>query len=131
MSPTGYDEIERLSRVFEKAPYPIFICDPRGELVFANGAATEIYSNLHKSPSIQQWTSIARLREAETGDLLPTDRYPIARALRGEIVSGLVVDVQNLSTKRNYRISIDSHPVYASDGKLIGAVSVHRLIKEN
>jgi hypothetical protein len=125
MSRSEENELEQMGRVFEQAPYPVFICDTRAELVFANSAAHQLYSSLHKAPHIRQWTSIAELRYPQTGVVLDRYDYPMARALRGEIVSNAVFEVLHLSTQVKQKISIDAHPVYSASGELLGAVSVH------
>ena len=104
---------------------PVFLVNPKGDLLFYNEAAEEIlgqrYDETGELP-IEQWGTMFTPRDAD-GALIPADDLPLVRALRtcrpahGRFfITG---------TDRVHReISVTAFPLIGPHDKCIGAVAI-------
>ena len=118
--------IDKLASLLDTAPYGVIIGDPQGRMIFINKFAVQLYGQIHKSKSPQDWPKHAQAYA--NGKKLLASEYPLFRALRGEIISEMELDVMGHDTGNRFDIVVNAHPLH-EEGALIGAMSIHRLVK--
>jgi len=118
--------IDKLASLLDTAPYAVIIGDPKGRMLFINKFAMQLYGDIHKSKSPQDWPTHATA--FSNGEKLKPNDYPLIRALKGELVSEMELDVVGHDTGKRFVIAVTAHPLH-EDGELIGAMSIHRLVK--
>ena len=119
--------IDKLASLLDTAPYGVIIGDPQGRMIFINKFAVQLYGQIHKSKSPQDWPKHAQAYSQ--GKKLVASEYPLYRALRGEIISEMELEIMGHDTGNRFVIAVNAHPLQ-EDGELIGAMSIHRLIKK-
>jgi PAS domain S-box-containing protein len=109
-------ERARLAALVRQIPAGLVIVDAAGELVTANDEALRIVG------TDDMKTVAARSRRTD-GSQYVADEWPLARSLRGELVSGERIE---LDTDEGSRLVVDvsSSPVDDQAGRMIGAVCV-------
>ncbi len=102
----------------------VLIYNPSGEIIRANAAIKRMLGYLPKDFERPLIERSALLRpEKRDGKPFPTEEDPSLRALRGEKVSGVIVAFHP-SPDRTVWVSISAAPIRASDGTLLGAISI-------
>jgi PAS domain S-box-containing protein len=117
--------------ILDAASDGLIVHDRRGAVVWLNATARALLG-LDALPEYQQLPMRAQVRllhlRDEDGHPLPTRRWPLARVLRGETLTGAqAVDllVRRLDG-RDMWVSVSSAPIRDGEGQIIGAVSVFR-----
>ncbi len=118
--------IDKLASLLDTAPYGVIIGDPKGRMLFINKFAIQLYGQIHKSKTPQDWPSHAEAF-SKGHRLMPND-YPLFRALQGETVTDMELDIIGHDTGNRFVIAVTAHPLH-EDGELIGAMSIHRLVR--
>lgn len=118
--------IDKLASLLDSAPYGVIIGDTGGRMLFINKFAIQLYGQIHKSKSPKDWPTHAQAYS--NGRKLGAHEYPLSRALRGELVSEMELDIVGHDTGKRFVIAVNAHPLN-EDGELIGAMSIHRLVK--
>ncbi|MHB1134862.1 MAG: PAS domain S-box protein [Chloroflexota bacterium] len=102
------------------------IFDPQGNTLMMNEATLRImgYGPAHLTMSF--WERVS-LQDPRSGDSTPVDLkdMPLARALRGETVSGHELRFRRLADGEDVLVSATASPIRAADGTLLGAVVTH------
>ena len=126
------DRAQRLQTILETMADGVAVYDAEGRPVQVNRAYRELYA-LERGPagfeslSALDRARLLHLRDAVTGAPLPVERVPIARALRGEVVTGPEADVLlRAFDGRELVVNTSAVPMREPDGRIIGAVSVLR-----
>jgi len=122
--------------MFEAMADGIFICDRAGKVVRMNAAYRAImtFGAAHEracpSYSLQERMLRIDMRD-EHGQPLPREQWPIARILRGEVLSGAQPDVMiRTDDGRDVLLNVSGAPMYDDKGALIGGVCVCRDVTE-
>jgi PAS domain S-box-containing protein len=124
-----------LEVIFETMVDGIFVYDTEGRIMRTNSAGRRLF-NLDTYPelcSLTQRERIPRYRVCfEHDEHLPPERWPLARMLRGEVLSDPnAVDVHYyMIDGREVEGSITGSPLRDTDGRIIGAVMVLRDLTE-
>ncbi len=112
----------QLEAIFEAAPVMIALFDAQGTSTQLNQLSKESVGpgrggeTLAEIPKIYQPSRL-------TGERVPVEELPVARALRGEVVTGLEVITHDPSDGERFLL-IGSAPFYNAAGQVEGAVSV-------
>ena len=134
-APTSAEELRHqtvaLVASFEALSDAVTVFDAHGHLLHANAAARALFELDARADALDQEPgALARLlmlRDAQ-GEPLPDDRMPVARVLRGAMLSEESgQDV--LYRQRNGEdrlVTITGNPLRAAGGRVIGAVTVAR-----
>jgi PAS domain S-box-containing protein len=102
----------------------LVVFDPEGNLIDMNRASLAIYGfqsvgmlrrHLHTFPELFELTDL-------TGNLVPLEAWPISRALKGEVVTGMELCVRRLDNGNQWVASYSSTPVYDGDGRILLAL---------
>ena len=128
MDAAHIDALEHVGKVFDAAPYPVFICDTKANIIYANRVALGVYESLNKKTTPQQWPSVTELYDNDDKPI-PARSYPMMRAIAGEIISDEQYWVVIRNTKERFKINVDAHPIRDDHGKIIGALSLHRVTR--
>jgi PAS domain S-box-containing protein len=130
------DRAQRLQTILETMTDGVAMYDAEGRPVQVNRAYRELYA-LERGPagfeslSALDRARLLHLRDAVTGAPLPLERVPIARALRGEVVTGPEADMLlRAFDGRELVVNASAVPMREPDGRIIGIVSVLRDLTE-
>ena len=101
----------------------LIIYGPAGEIVRMNATAEEVlgYSPDERTKPLKERAELIRV-ETTDGEPFPAEDLPVARALRGETVQGVIKAVHP-RPDRTVWLSVSSAPIRAADGRLLGAVT--------
>ena len=118
----------RLSAILEQLPVGVGVLNPEGRFTLSNTVLRNYIPKVlpSKDPSrIDRW----RAMDAD-GRPIPPERWPGARALRGEAVSPGVEFVYTADDGRELRMLESTAPFRAEDDEIIGAIAVVQDITE-
>ncbi len=123
---------QRLQTILETMADGVAVYDAQGRPVQMNRAYRELYA-LERAPagfeslSALDRARLLHLRDAVTGAPLPLERVPIARALRGELVTGPEADLLlRTFDGRELEVNASAVPMREPDGRIVGTMSVLR-----
>ena len=122
-----------LHTILETTPDGVAVSGTDGRLIQANRAFRELLA-ADRQPQFDAGSFADRaplldFRNPATGEPLPLERHPVARALRGEVVTGPEADVRLRALDgRELEANITAAPLRdrEPDGRIVGAVSVLR-----
>lgn len=139
LAQAGYAEAEarasELAATFATMTDGIFVSDREGGRVRSNQAFRQLLG-LDLRPDSEEIPLAERgalldIRDAQ-GQLVPTERLPIVRILRGEVLHGpTAVDLTMRALDgRAVEVNVTGAPVRTTDGGIVGAVAVYRDVTE-
>ena len=122
-----------LHTILETIADGVAVSGTDGRLIQANRAFRELLA-ADRQPQFDAMSFADRaplldFRNPATGEPLPLERHPVARALRGEVVTGPEADVRLRALDgRELEANISAAPLRdrEPDGRIVGAVSVLR-----
>ncbi|HSJ52795.1 MAG TPA: PAS domain S-box protein, partial [Anaerolineae bacterium] len=101
----------------------VILYGPDAHIVRANPAARALFPMQRRPPANTLAEHVPWLTPVyENGEPIPYDQLPAVRALRGEVVRGLIVGIE-LPSRPLLWLSSSAAPVYGPGGDLLGAVS--------
>jgi PAS domain S-box-containing protein len=116
---------EELAAVLEQLPSGVVVVDQQGRPLLTNHAARELLGGLSSgSRSLIDPPVAAELREADSGRRASHDSTPLARALRGELVTGEEYFMAHAEDAEAVRLRVSGIPLRTTSGAITGAVSV-------
>ena len=121
---------EVLESAIHDLPYGIMISDGNGKILCFNAAAQRILDleALDVCPGDRSRVYGCFLRDTVTP--LPSDQLPLARALRGEVVTDIEIFIRNENASPGVWISASAAPWRDEDGVVSGGVVVFRDITD-
>jgi signal transduction histidine kinase len=126
-------EIERKQRMLQaaidKLPDGVVVADSDGQVRAANRAALAYgapASGLTAGSDVSDFASAWRCTPTAGGPQLLVDAFPLAKALRGEVVTDAELTVHGLSGEPGRPVRVSAHPILAEGQKVVGAVMVTR-----
>lgn len=129
------ERASQLEAIFNAMTDTVILYNAEGDVVRANRAAHELFE-AGQRPEIMSWNLEARgtaIRATDaSGAVVPPERWPLVRVLRGEILTGgsamdLFIDIPS---RPDACFSFEGAPVRDADGQIIGAVLVVRDVTE-
>ena len=117
-------ERERMRAILENLNEGIIIAAPDGAVLLMNRAAQEMYgfdSAADQPIHCRDLFAVVDAADASTAVLSATER-PLARAVRGEVFSGVETLLRNRRTGKKWIASCGSTPVHSPAGELLLAV---------
>jgi PAS domain S-box-containing protein len=111
----------RLEVVVENLSEGLIIADPAGDFLHWNPAALRMLGYANPEEGRQHQREFARFFEVSTldGELLPPERWPLARVRRGESIQGLEVHVR--------RLDGDWERIFSYSGARVQTAEAHTL----
>jgi PAS domain S-box-containing protein len=120
----------RLDTIIDAIPDSLTIYDAEGRRIQQNRVAREIGPQANPPLTLGQIVSQLATRRA-SGDLLPLEELPLARALRGEVVVGAELLYRVPVKQQDRLVAISAAPLYSPSGKTIeGAVAITHDLSE-
>jgi diguanylate cyclase (GGDEF)-like protein/PAS domain S-box-containing protein len=114
---------ERLNReILSGLQEGVFVVDTEARLVVANEAAAELVGVPLAELAEKPLSAVPVDLLDDRGHLLPTERLPLMRALRGEEVTGMVVRVVRRDGSLLW-VEVHANPLVDGEGVLYGAVA--------
>jgi PAS domain S-box-containing protein len=114
---------------FEQTPEGIVICDAQGRFIFANRAARQLADAEVLGTEVREGTAVWGRWLDHKGQPLPLEKWPIIRALRGEVVPGEEVCKLQADGSRTC-IMLAAAPVRDANGAIVGAVATSSDVTE-
>lgn len=117
------DEQNRLlNEVVSQLDVGICCAAPNGHLVYVNAAAQRLFLGSSRSGVTPRgWASAFGLIDPTTGQPFRLERIPLFRALQGEWVKDVEIEVRT-PTVLGKVIAVTAHPLIAASGENLGAV---------
>ncbi|TSC24660.1 PAS domain S-box protein [Corallococcus sp. Z5C101001] len=113
-----------LESVFASMGEGVIVADEHQRFVFMNPAAEHILGMGPPDVPVSQWSERYGLYLPDQVTRYPSERLPIARAIRGESVSRTEVFVRNAARPAGAWLLVSSSPVLDEEGVLHGGVAV-------
>ena len=104
---------------------PVFITDTKGNLIFYNEPAEEIFGKRFEDTGempVEQWATDFRPVD-EQGITLPPEELPLVKTLANASPYHKTFWIESLQGK-NQKISVTSYPIIGRTGKMVGAVAI-------
>lgn len=129
-TPEGFSRLD-LYTVLDSLADGVTLADAEGRIVFSNAAADRILGTsaaVEMDPEAWAEHYGVFLPDGETP--FPTERYPLVRAIAGEVTRDVEMLVRNARHPEGVLISVSGQPLVDESGTLIGATVVFRDITE-
>jgi PAS domain S-box-containing protein len=115
--------------LLDAIPVGIFLVAADGTQIYTNRAATELLGReLKPGTTAEERASLFHIHVAGTGAKYPTERLPSMRALRGEHVR--VMDMELRRPDKLIVIDCSAAPIETPDGQIVGSVTVFNDVTE-
>lgn len=118
--------VDTFTRLLQHAPYAVFICNTRGEMVYYNDSARAMYGKLDQYPTPDKLAAHVDLRN-DGKRVKRGAEFPLFRALRGAVVSEERFSVSIGEGTQPFAICVSAHPIMDGEN-VIGAFSIHRRV---
>lgn len=120
----------RLNAIIDAIPDSLTIYDAQGNRIQQNRVAREKGPEQDPPMTLAQLASQFATRRS-SGELLPLDELPIARALRGEVVTGAELLFRSPVKGQDQLVAASAAPLYSPSGKTIeGAIGITHDLSE-
>lgn len=120
----------RLDTIIDAIPDSLTIYDAQGRRVQQNRVARNIGTEANSPLTLEQIASQLATHRS-SGELLPPDALPLARALHGEVVVGAELLYRAPVKQQDRLVAISAAPLYSPSGKTIeGAVTITHDLSE-
>jgi diguanylate cyclase (GGDEF)-like protein/PAS domain S-box-containing protein len=114
---------ERLNReILSGLQEGVVVADTNGRVVVANEAAAELFGVPLEELTERALSGIPVDLLDDRGHLIPNERLPLMRALRGEEVTGLLLRFVRRDGSLLW-VEVHANPLHHDDGQLYGAVA--------
>ncbi len=111
---------------------PVFITDPKGELIFYNEPAEQLLGKRFEETGempMEEWSKVFNPMDAE-GRPIPPDELPLVRTLKDQYPYHRNFRIESLKGERR-EISVTSYPMISRSGSFLGAVAIFWKLKES
>jgi PAS domain-containing protein len=105
---------------------PWFLVDPDGTLVYYNEAAEAILGQTYAEAGAlkpDEWGSMFQPEDLKTGEPMPPEDVPLARALREREPTHARLRITGLDGEKR-EIAATALPLFAKTDELVGAVAI-------
>src|SRR2546423_1916545 len=108
--------------ILDILPIGVFVIAPDGRQLYANAAVADILGRtIEPGTTAEDRASFFRAYISGTNDPYPPEQLPSMRALRGERVH--VMDMEIRAPDRTVVIDIAASPIFDEAGKIVGSIS--------
>jgi diguanylate cyclase (GGDEF)-like protein/PAS domain S-box-containing protein len=108
----------------------VVVADPTGRLIMVNPAAQRLFDIRPAEVDPEQDYRVFSVYATDGERRLAADEYPMAKALRGEHVDGMVAVVRHEKLPDGAWVAANARPLLDGQGKLMGGVVTWRDITE-
>ncbi len=120
-----------LHSVLDNLTEGIIVADKNGRFTFFNSAAQSILGIGPKDISPAEWTSVYGCYYPDDFTPFPSEKLPLALAIKGEEIIDEIIFIQNPKQSKGVYISVSASPVRDSGGIVNGGVVLLRDITEH
>lgn len=129
MASSAQNEKDFLNAVLNNLSDGVLACNPKGVITVVNPAFKNLIG-LHEVDHLnEKWLKYFSLYQLNHDKPIPYSDYPINRALRGEKIEELELQLKNNELKRN--VAVSGQPIFNINGEKLGAVIAIRDISES
>lgn len=121
------EQKEQLEIIIENISDALMIFDSKGKLIRINSAAKKMFYNMDNLEYIGETFTTTKYLDME-GNEIPLDNMPASRALRGEPVKNVRLQVKG--PDKEIYIDVNAKPVFDNNGNVIMMVSCCRDISK-
>src|SRR2546423_6120322 len=108
--------------ILDILPIGVFVIAPDGRQLYANAAVADILGRtIEPGTTAEDRASFFRAYISGTNDPYPPEQLPSMRALRGERVH--VMDMEIRAPDRTVVIDIAASPIFDEAGEIVGSIS--------
>jgi PAS domain S-box-containing protein len=120
----------RVTNILESLNDGVIVADRQGRILFANQAATAVSGTARPDVPPSDWSEQHGFFVPGTDQPFPPDELPLARAIRGETIDDVELQVRNPQVPDGIQVSVRGGPMLDSRGVVRGGVVVFRDITE-
>ncbi|MES1163446.1 MAG: histidine kinase dimerization/phospho-acceptor domain-containing protein, partial [Rhizobacter sp.] len=102
----------------------VMVADARGDMVLVNPASERLLGFAAKSAPVADWSRNIGLFLPDRETLYPSEKLPLARAIRGESCDDVEIFMRNDKVPQGRWLSVTARPLLAADGAVRGGVVV-------
>jgi signal transduction histidine kinase/response regulator RpfG family c-di-GMP phosphodiesterase len=124
-SEAAYREQTKILRsVLDSMGDGVLVTDDSGKMVLLNPAAEQMVGRAAAGTHQSEWVERYGIYVPGTDTLYPTDKLPLARAMRGETADGIELYVRNPQRPDGMLVSVNIRPLRDDSGNTKGGVAV-------
>jgi signal transduction histidine kinase/response regulator RpfG family c-di-GMP phosphodiesterase len=124
-SEAAYREQTKILRsVLDSMGDGVLVTDDSGKMVLLNHAAEQMVGRAAAGTQQSEWVERFGIYVPGTDTLFPTDKLPLARAMRGETADGIELYVRNPQKPDGMLVSVNIRPLKDDSGETKGGVAV-------
>lgn len=129
------DRLERrharlMNNILESLNDGVVVADRKGKILFANRVAGAVSGTVRPDVSPSDWSTQHGFFLPGTDQPFPSNELPLARAIRGETIDDVELQVRNPKVPDGIRVSVRGGPMLDGRGSVRGGVVVFRDITE-
>ena len=119
------DQTRLMEAVYEQMTDGVFVADVNGRLLFSNSSAERIFGVGHTGSNIEDLCKGIQMFSLDNDAAVPAVEFPLARAIRGEVVSDVELFIGKKKNMDGVFVRISAWPLQTDDGgQIYGGVSV-------
>jgi sigma-B regulation protein RsbU (phosphoserine phosphatase) len=108
----------------------VIVADRSGRILFANPAARAVSGTARPDVLPSEWSERHGFFVPNTDQPFPTEENPLARAIRGETIDDVEMQIRNPKVPDSIRVSVSGGPMLDPRGLVRGGVVVFRDITD-
>jgi PAS domain S-box-containing protein len=125
------DRLERrhsrlMNNILESLNDGVIVADPHGRILFANQVAAAVSGTARPDVPPSDWSEQHGFFVPGTDQPFPPDELPLARAIRGETIDDVELQVRNPQVPDGIQVSVRGGPMLDGRGLVRGGVVVFR-----
>jgi len=124
-------EYNTLKAVFDNVGEGVIVADKTGNFILFNSAAEKILGIGPKAVPIADWMSVYGCYYEDKITPFPSENLPLARALKGESVSGEIIFIKNPERPAGIYIFVSAWPIRGDSGVISHAIVIIRDITDS
>ncbi len=124
------DQSRILKSIFDSMAEGVIVADPSGNCLLWNRAAERILGGAPRDVFPEDWPEEYGVFLPDREMPCPAGEFPLARAMRGEAITGCELFLRNESVPRGMWVSVSASPLRDDDGALQGGLAVLRDVTE-
>ena len=115
-----------MNNILESLNDGVIVADRHGRILFANQVAASVSGTTRSDVSPSDWSEQHGFFLPGTDQPFPPDELPLARAIRGETIDDVELQVRNPQVPDGIQVSVRGGPMLNGRGQVRGGVVVFR-----
>jgi len=115
-----------LQSILDSMADGVIVVDENGHVLMLNPAAEQMVGPGARSTPRAQWSEIYGIYRPDTVTPYPSDELPLTRAMRGQLVDGVELYINNAYRTSGMFVSVTVRPLKDDGGSVKGGVAVVR-----